>query len=49
MLHKNVGKFLIGAAAIYAVIFVYQRYQRKKANESIVSYQQAIEKLDSLD
>lgn len=40
--------FFIGAAIVYGGIFLYQRYKRRKSNETIVSYKQAIEKLDEL-
>jgi hypothetical protein len=33
------------AAASYAAFFIYQRYQRKKANERVVSYEEALKML----
>lgn len=30
----------------YAAFFMYQRYQRKKANERVVSYEEALKMLD---
>lgn len=33
------------AAASYAAFFIYQRYQRRKANERVVSYDEAIKML----
>jgi predicted negative regulator of RcsB-dependent stress response len=35
-------------ATAYAGIFFYQRYQRKKADEAVDSYEEAIKKLQSL-
>jgi hypothetical protein len=33
------------AVASYAAFFIYQRYQRKKANERVVSYEEALKML----
>jgi preprotein translocase subunit YajC len=48
MQNKNVRNILIAAVAIYGIIYFYQRYQRKKANESVVPYDEAIKKIDDL-
>lgn len=45
---KNVVKLLVAAAAIYGVVYVYQQYKRKKANESVVSPDEAIKIIDDL-
>jgi predicted negative regulator of RcsB-dependent stress response len=44
----NKGKIItlsIIAVASYTAFFIYQRYQRKKANEKIVSYEEALKML----
>lgn len=33
------------AAASYAAFFIYQRYQRRKANERVVTYEEALKML----
>lgn len=48
MQNKNVRNLLIAAVAIYGIIYFYQRYQRRKANESVVPYDEAIKKIDDL-
>ena len=45
---KKTTYFLIGAAMVYGAIFFYQRYKRRKANETLVTYKEAIDKLDDL-
>lgn len=47
MQSKNVRNFIIAAVAIYGVIYFYQRYQRKKANETVVNLDEAINKIDA--
>jgi len=47
-MQKNIVKLLVAAAAIYGVVYVYQRYKRKKANESVVSAKDAIKVIDDL-
>jgi predicted negative regulator of RcsB-dependent stress response len=45
---SNKGKIItlsVIAAASYAAFFIYQRYQRKKANERVVSYEEALKML----
>ena len=45
---SNKGKIItlsILAVASYAAFFIYQRYQRKKANEKVVSYEEALKML----
>ena len=45
---SNKGKIItlsIIAAASYAAFFIYQRNQRRKANERVVSYDEAIKML----
>lgn len=45
---KKTTYFLIGAGLVYGAIFFYQRYKRRKANESVVTFDEAIKKLDEL-
>jgi hypothetical protein len=45
---KKTTYLLLGAAMFYGAIFFYQRYKRRKANESVVPYDEAIKKLDDL-
>ena len=45
---KKTTYFLLGATILYGAIFFYQRYKRKKSNETVVTYDEAIEKLDEL-
>jgi hypothetical protein len=45
---KKTTYFLLGAAMVYGAIFLYQRYKRRKANETVVTYKEAIDKLDEL-
>lgn len=45
---KKTTYFLIGAGLVYGAIFLYQRYKRRKSNETVVSYDEAIKKLDEL-
>lgn len=48
MRNKQVAYLLAIVAASYAAIYVYQRYKRKKANDSVVSYEEAIKVLDGI-
>ena len=48
MQNKNVRNFIVAAVVIYGLIYFYQRYQRKKANETIVSPDEAIKVIDDL-
>lgn len=43
---KRIVTLTIIVVASYAGFFMYQRYQRKKANERIVSYDEALRMLD---
>lgn len=45
---KNIVKIVIAAAAVYGIVYFYQRYQRQKANESVVNYDEAVKKIDDL-
>jgi|688.fasta_scaffold01175_34 hypothetical protein len=45
---KNIVKILLTAAAAYGVIYVYQRYKRKKANENVVPADTAINVINKL-
>lgn len=45
---KNVVRLLLAAAAIYGAVYVYQRYKRKKANDSVVSADEAIKVINEL-
>jgi hypothetical protein len=45
---KKTTYLLVGAAMVYGAIFFYQRFKRRKANESVVPYNEAIKKLDDL-
>jgi hypothetical protein len=45
---KKTTYLLVGAAMVYGAIFFYQRFKRRKANESVVPYNEAIKKLDNL-
>lgn len=47
-MQKNIVKLLLAAAAVYGVVYVYQRYKRKKANESVVPADVAIGVIDDL-
>lgn len=40
---------VLGAATIYAIVYFYQRYRRKQANEKIVPYEEAIKILDEAE
>jgi len=48
MSNKNIVYLVLAAAAIYGGVYVYQRYKRKKADESVVTPQEAIKVIDSL-
>jgi predicted negative regulator of RcsB-dependent stress response len=48
----NKGKIItlsIIAIASYTAFFIYQRYQRKKANERVVSYEEALKMLSEAE
>lgn len=45
---KYITQIAITAALVYAGIYIYQRYKRKKANEKVVSYDEALEILDKV-
>jgi hypothetical protein len=45
---KKTTYFLLGAAMVYGAIFFYQRYKRRKANETVVPFNEEINKLDDL-
>jgi len=38
----------VSIAALYAGIFLYQRYRRRKANERSATLQDALEEIDNL-
>lgn len=46
---KKVTFWVLTAVAVYGAIYFYQRYKRNKANESVVSYDEAIKKLEELE
>ncbi len=46
---KKATYLVLGAAMVYGAIYFFQRYKRRKANETVVSYDEAIQKLDELD
>lgn len=48
MENKKLTNLLIAAVAIYGVIYFYQRYQRKKANENVVPYDEAVKVIKDL-
>jgi hypothetical protein len=45
---KKTTYLLVGAAIVYGAIFFYQRYKRRKSNETVVTYKEAIDKIDDL-
>lgn len=45
---KKATYLVLGAAMVYGAIFFYQRYKRRKSNEIVVTYDEAIDKLDEL-
>lgn len=45
---KIIGLSII-AVASYAAFFIYQRQQRKKANERVVSYEEALKVLTEVE
>lgn len=48
MSNKNIVYLVLAAAAIYGGVYVYQRYKRKKADESVVSPDEAIKIIEDL-
>jgi len=49
MSKKNITYYLLAAVAIYGGIYFYQRYKRKKADESVVSANEAIKIIDEIE
>jgi len=45
MKNKKIVHTLLVLGALYGVIFVYQRYKRRKANEAVDTYEEALKKL----
>ncbi len=45
MKNKKIVHTLLVLGALYGVIFVYQRYKRRKANEAVDTYEDALKKL----
>lgn len=46
MKNITIKTILIASISLYAAIYIYQRYKRKKANESIDTEQDALDKLN---
>jgi predicted negative regulator of RcsB-dependent stress response len=46
---KKATYLVLGVAIAYGAIFFFQRYKRRKSNETVVPYDEAIQKLDELD
>ena len=40
---------LVVAAVFYGGVYIYQRYKRRKANESVVDYEEAIDMIDNAE
>lgn len=48
MSKKNIFYWVLAAAAVYGGVYAYQRYKRRKANESVVSVAEANKIIDQL-
>jgi predicted negative regulator of RcsB-dependent stress response len=44
-MNKKVIKTILVLGALYGVVFFYQRYKRKKADQAVDTYDEAIKKL----
>lgn len=49
MSNKNIVYLVLAAVAVYGGIYAYQRYKRKKADESVVPASEAIQIIDQLE
>lgn len=49
MSKKNIFYWVLAAAAVYGGVYVYQRYKRRKADESVVSVTDANKIIDEIE
>lgn len=46
---QTITKLFVTAALVYGGIYIYQRYKRRKSNETVVSYDEAIDILNKVE